>query len=141
MKLFQNLKRVYSKDYLLLIGIGFLPLIWKILEICFLVSFSNSLKILGQIALLGILFKMFEETILNPMYKILSKGNYSDSNISHKFLIFYSITTAIFTILLFVLARYILIISHVPEYIFRDTVVFIRIYIVACGIGVISKYL
>lgn len=145
MKMFQNLKRVYTKDYLLLIGIGFLPLIWKILEIYFLVSFSNSLKILGQVALLSIIFKIFEETILNPMYKILSRWDRSDSvdshNVSHKFLIFYSMATVIFTMLLLLLARYILIISQVPEYIFRETLVFIRIYIVACGIGVVSKYL
>ena len=71
----KTLKKIYSKEYLLLIGIRFLPLMWKILEICFLSSFDNALKILGQIALISIIFKIFEESILNPLYKILSKQN------------------------------------------------------------------
>ena len=54
-----ELKKVYTKEYLILIGIGFLPLLWKILEIAFLSSFNNALKILGQIALISIIFKEF----------------------------------------------------------------------------------
>ena len=67
-------KKIYSKQYLILIGIGFLPLLWKILEFAFLSGFENALKILGQITLIGIIFKVFEESILNPLYKILSKN-------------------------------------------------------------------
>ena len=44
-----KLKQIYSKEYLILIAIGFLPLIWKVLEITFLAGFENALKILGQI--------------------------------------------------------------------------------------------
>ena len=54
-----ELKKVYTKNYLILIGIGFLPLLWKILEITFLSSFDNALKIIGQIALISIIFKIF----------------------------------------------------------------------------------
>ena len=75
-----ELKKVYTKDYLILIGIGFLPLLWKILEITFLAPFENALKILGQIALISIIFKVFEESILNPLYKCFSKQNIENTN-------------------------------------------------------------
>ena len=139
------LKKIYSKEYCLLIGIGFLPLLWKILEISFLSSFPNALKILGQIALVSIIFKIFEESILNPLFKILSRHNFNSEEekltIAKKFLIYYFIATILFTILLVITRKHILKISQVPEYIFNETLEFLRIYIVACGVGVISKYL
>ena len=119
-----ELKKVYTKEYLILIGIGFLPLLWKILEIAFLSSFNNALKILGQIALISIIFKVFEESILNPLYKCFSKQNIDESQRQHfvkKFLIYYCLTTLVFTIALFFLSPYILKISKVPEYIFNET--------------------
>ena len=77
MKKIESIKKIYCKEYFILIGIGFLPLLWKILEISLLSSFDNSLKILGQTALIAIIFKIFEETLLNPLFKTLNK---SDSN-------------------------------------------------------------
>ena len=140
-----ELKKVYTKDYLILVGIGFLPLLWKILEIAFLSSYDNALKILGQIALIGIIFKIFEESILNPLYKCFSRQNINDENqrqyFINKFLIYYFVMTLVFTIALFFLSPYILKISKVPEYIFDDTLSFVKIYVAACGLGVVAKYL
>lgn len=139
-----ELKKVYTKDYLILIGIGFLPLLWKILEITFLAPFENALKILGQIALISIIFKVFEESILNPLYKCFSKQNIDESQRQHfvkKFLIYYFLTTLVFTIILYFLSPHVLKISKVPEYIFNETLSFIQLYVVASGLGVVSKYL
>lgn len=141
----KSIKKIYSKEYLILIGIGFLPLIWKILEIAFLSSFDNALKILGQIALISIIYKIFEESLLNPLYKLLGKDSYNtieDKNaIAKKFLLWYLGATTIFTILIFLFANPIMQISKVPEYIFAETIDFLRVYIVSCGLGIISKYL
>ena len=140
-----NLKNIYSKQYLLLICIGFLPLCWKVLEIVLLSGFVNGLKILAQISLIQIIFKIFEETLLNPLYKLLGKDNYKteeDKNtIAKKFLIYYSIATLAFTALVFILLSPILSISQIPEEIFNQTKSFLNIYIISCGLGVISKYL
>lgn len=139
-----ELKKVYTKEYWLLIGIGFLPLMWKILEISFLCSFSNALKIIGQIALINIIFKVFEDSILNPLYKTLSKHNLESEetkNITNKFLLCYALATIVFGSLLLVFSESILKISQVPVYIFDETLEFLRLYIIACGFGVISKYL
>ena len=82
---------------------------WKILEIVFLNPFPNALKILGQIALVSIIFKIFEESILNPLYKTLSKQNLkSDEDkraIISKFFVYYLFVTVIFTLLLFIFSR------------------------------------
>ena len=141
----KTLKKVYTKEYLLLIGIGLLPLMWKILEISFLSDFPNALKILGQIALISIIFKIFEETLLNPLYKTLSKQNLKTEEekqvVINKFLKYYIFLTAIFTLLVFVFSRNILEISKISNYLFDETFEFLRIYIIACGVGVISKYL
>lgn len=141
----KTLKKIYTKEYLLLIGIGFLPLMWKILEICFLSSYNNALKILGQIVLISIIFKIFEESILNPLFKILSKQNLKSEEekqtIVNKFLVHYLIATIIFTLLVFTFSKTILKISKVPDYLFLETLEFLKIYIIASGFGVISKYL
>ena len=139
------IKKIYSKEYLVLIGIGFLPLLWKILEIALLANFDNALKILGQITFVGIIFKIFEESLLNPLYKILSKENYtSDSQkyyIIKKFLIYYILATLVFTGILLVLNVSILKVSKVPSYIFDDTLHFFYIYIVVSALNTIAKYL
>ena len=139
-----ELKRVYTKDYLILMGIGFLPLLWKILEVSFLSSYDNALKILGQIALISIIFKVFEESILNTLYKFFSKQNINDTKREYfvkKFLMSYFLCTLVFTIAIFFLCPYILKISKVPDYIFNETLSFVKLYVAACGLGVISKYL
>lgn len=141
----KTLKNLYTKEYWLLIGIGFLPLMWKILEITFLNSFPNALKILGQIALISIIFKIFEESILNPLYKILSKRNFNTQEEKHvlirKFAKYYLIATILFTLLLFIFIKNILELSQIPSYIFDETLKFLKLYIIACGFGVISKFL
>ena len=142
--LMKTIKKIYSKEYFILIGIGFLPLMWKILEIAFLSSYSNALKILGQIALISIIFKVFEESILNPLFKVLSKQKNKEENNdinADGFLLYYSLATIFFTIFLIIFSKDILQISQVPEYIFSETLDFIKIYIIACGFGVISKFL
>ena len=145
MQLKSILKKIYTKDYLILICIGFLPLLWKILEIVFVSNYENALKILGQISLISIIFKIFEESLLNPLYKTLSKQNYENENnknlIAKKFLIYYTLSTIIFSLALFLLTKEILTISQVPEHIFEETLKFIKLYIIASGFGVISKYL
>lgn len=139
------IRKIYSKEFLILICIGFLPLIWKVLQITFLVSFENALKILGQISLIHIIFKVFEESILNPLYKILNKYSFQNEEdkivVAKKFLIKYSLITIIFTIVILLLSSNILRLSKVPDYIFTKTNSFLKIYIIACGWGVISKYL
>lgn len=140
----KSIKKVYSKEFWILVGVGFLPLLWKILEIAFLSSYENALKVFSQIVLIGIIFKVFEETLLNPLYKILGKLN-SDEQAKNlaakKFLVGYSIATIIFTLIVFLLNDWILKLSKVPEYILSETSTFFKIYIPATGIGVISKYL
>ena len=67
------IRKIYSKIFFILLGISFLPLIWKILEIALLSGFDNAIKILGQLSLLTIIFKVFEESLLNPLYKMFNK--------------------------------------------------------------------
>ena len=145
MKIKDCLKKVYTKEYLILIGIGLLPLLWKVLEIAFLSSFDNALKIIGQIALISILFKIFEESILNPLFKMLSPKEYKDDSKKYSaakyLLLYYVLATIVFSLLLLVASNSILEISLVPKYIFEDTLKFVRIYILACGVGVVVKYL
>jgi len=145
MKIKASLKKIYTKDYLILLGIGFLPIMWKILEIAFLSSSNHAIKILAQIAFISIIFKIFEESILNPLYKFFSKENIKNNtdknSIANKFLVYYSIATIAFSALLIIFCKEILQISQVPSYIFNDTLTFIKIYIIASGFGVISKFL
>ena len=56
------LKRIYTKEYFLFMAIGFLPLIYKIIQTFFLNSYENAIKILGQIAFLEIIYKIFLNT-------------------------------------------------------------------------------
>ena len=47
----------------------------------------------------------------------------------------------VFVIILIALSLFILKASQVPAEIFKETLIFIRIYIVSCGVGITSKYL
>ncbi len=138
-------KRVYTKEYWILLGIGFLPLLWKILEIAFLAGFDHALKIVGQLSFISIIFKIFEETLLNPLYKMLGKHSTGDEQekigMAKKFLLWYGVATLIFTVLIFLFNPLIVRASQVPQYIFSETVVFLKIYTIACGLGIVSKYL
>ena len=145
MKLRKLLNQIYKKEYFILLGIGFFPLLWKVLEISFLTGFDDALKVLGQIALISIIFKVFEETLLNPLYKILGE-NYNNSTndrniIARKFLFWFIIATVTFTILLSLIKTPIMKISQVPDSIFSETSTFLKIYIIACGFGLLCKYL
>lgn len=141
----KSLKKIYSKNFFIILGIGFLPLVWKFLEIALLAGFENSLKILGQLSLISIIFKVFEETLLNPLYKMFGKSilcsDEEKTYIAKKFLLFYFLSVLIFTILVFIFNKVIIEASQVPAYIFKDVFVFFKIYIVSCGFGIISKYL
>ena len=144
MKKIETIKKVYCKDYFILIGIGLLPLLWKVLEISLLSSFDNSLKILGQTALISIIFKIFEETLLNPLFKTLNKTDRNDTetnNIAKHFFNTYLIATVIFTSLILLLLNPIMKISMIPSYLFNDCLSFLKLYVIACGLGIISKYL
>lgn len=138
------MKKIYCKEYFILIGIGLLPLIWKILEISLLSSFDNSLKVLGQTALISIIFKIFEETLINPLFKMLSKNGNAENdknNTAKQFLKSYLIATFIFTSLVFILLKPIMQISMIPLYLFNECLSFLKIYTISCGFGIISKYL
>ena len=128
-----------------MLGIGFLPSLCKVLEIALLAGIESSIKILGQIALVGIIFKVFEEGLLNPLYKIFSSENYTTAEektaLAKKFLLYYSLATALFTAIVFVLTIPIMQVSKVPQSIFCETINFLRVYIIASGVGVVSKYL
>lgn len=142
MKKIESIKNIYCKDYFILIGIGLLPLLWKILEISLLSSFDNSLKILGQTALISIIFKIFEETLLNPLFKSLKKDS-TETNISiaKKFFKNYVLSTLIFTCSILILIKPIMKASMIPLYLFNDCLSFLKLYTIALGIGIISKYL
>ena len=141
----QSLKQIYSKNFFIFLGVGFLPLVWKILEIALLSGFDNAINILGQLALINIIFKVFEETLLNPLYKTLSKNNFKTDEqknaVAKKFLWVYIFITFAFTVLVFLLNRVIAKISCVPNDIFDKVIVFFNIYIFACGFGFIAKFL
>lgn len=145
MKNTSMIKKIYSKQYLILIAIGFLPLLWKVLEIVLLSSFNNALKILGQIALISIIFKVFEETLLNPLFKILNKNNYKNdadtTNVAKMFLKKYSLITIIFTTLILIFIKPIMEISKIPTYLFNESLTFLKIYTLSLGVNIICKYL
>ena len=80
---------------------------------------------MGQISLIHIIFKVFEESILNPLYKILNKYSFQNEEdkivVAKKFLIKYSLITIIFTIVILLLSSNILRLSKVPDDIFTKT--------------------
>ena len=145
MKLRLVLKNIYTKDYFILLCVGFIPLLWKILEIALLAGMDNALKILGQLALISIIFKVFEESLLNPLYKVLGQDSLDNAEdkeyIAKKFLLWFVIATFLFSGIVIILNVPIMKMSQVPGYIFDETLLFLRIYIVSCLFGLISKYL
>ena len=137
-------KRIYTKEYLLFLAIGFLPLIYKVFQISFLNSFENAIKILGQMAFLEIIFKIFQETIINPLFKILGKNDNCDESknfYAKKLLLVYSIACILFTICIFFLTTPIMKISQVPDEIFNQTKIFLQIMTFVNGTNIIVQYL
>jgi len=138
------LRKIYTKEYLLFLVIGFLPLIYKLFQILFLSSFENAIKIIGQMVFIEIIFKIFKETLINPLFKILGKNDNSEENKNYyakKLLIFYSMVCIAFTILIFLLINPIMEFSKIPAEIFTSTKTFLQIMTFVNGIGVIVKYL
>ena len=138
------LKWIFTKEYILFLAIGFIPLIYKIFQIAFLNSFENAIKILGQMAFIEIIFKIFQETIINPLFKTLGKNDNSDENKNYyakKLLLFYSITCAIFTIVIFFLIPPIMQISKIPTEILEKTKTFLQIMTFVYGTKIIVQYL
>lgn len=138
------LKRIYTKEYLLFLAIGFLPLIYKVFQIAFLNSFENAIKILGQMALIEIIFKIFQETIINPLFKILGKNDNAEevkNYFAKKLLIVYSAICFAFTLAIFLLVEPIMNISQIPAEIYVSTKLFLQIMIFVNGINVIVQYL
>ena len=135
-------KKVYSKHYLIFLLICFIPLMWKILEIALLSSFENGLKILGQVVLFSIIFKIFEETITTPLYRILAKDKSKNVSFNLKMvLLCVTVTTVFFTMAIFFLIDPIMKVSKVPNYIFEKTSLFMKIYVFSCGLGVVVNFL
>ena len=138
------IKKIYTKEYFLFLAIGFLPLIYKILQISFLNSFENAIKIIGQIAFIEIIFKVFQETLINPLFKTLGKNDNTEENknfYAKKLLIVYSALCLIFTIAIFFLIVPIMNFSKVPEEIFYAAKPFLQIMVFASGIKIIVQYL
>lgn len=138
------LKRIYTKEYLLFLAIGFLPLIYKVFQIAFLNSFENAIKILGQMAIIEIIFKIFQETIINPLFKILGKNDNAEevkNCFARKLLVVYSAICLAFTLVIFLLVEPIMNISQIPAEIFVSTKLFLQIMIFVNGINVIVQYL
>ena len=138
------LKRIYTKEYLLFLAIGFLPLIYKVFQIAFLNSFDNAIKILGQMALIEIIFKIFQETIINPLFKILGKNDNAEevkNYFARKLLIVYSAICLAFALSIFFLVEPIMNLSQIPTEIFVSTKSFLQVMIFVNGINVIAQYL
>ena len=138
------LKRIYTKEYLLFLAIGFLPLIYKVFQIAFLNSFENAIKILGQMAIIEIIFKIFQETIINPLFKTLGKND-NDEEVKNyyarKLLIVYSAICLAFTLSIFLLVEPIMNLSQIPAEIFVSTKLFLQIMIFVNGFNVVVQYL
>ena len=135
-------KRVYSKEYLLFLAIGFLPLLYKVCQIAFLNTYTNAIKILGQIVFLQIIFKIFQETLINPLFRMLGKSNNESKNYyAKKLLVIYSAVCLVFTLAVFFCVDPIMRVSNVPQEIFSQTKTFLQIVVFYCGVNVIVQYL
>lgn len=137
----QSVKSIYSKNYLIFVLIGFLPLIWKILQIVFLIPFENAMNILGQMSLIAIIFKMFQETLINPLFKIFGDGHKYKSYLARKYFLFITIATTIFTIIIFLLIPQIMVISKTPSEIYSQTLPFLKLCAVSFGLNIIMQFL
>ncbi len=138
------LKKIYKKEYLLFLAIGFLPLIYKICQIIFLTPFENAIKIIGQMAFIEIIFKIFQETIINPLFKVLGKNDNNEEAKNYyakKFLLAYSIICIGFTFAIFFAIVPIMNFSKIHEEIFDMSKSFLQLMVFANGVNVIVQYL
>ena len=138
------LRKIYTKEYLLFLVIGFLPLIYKLLQLLFLSSFENAIKIIGQMVFIEIIFKIFKETLINPLFKTLGENDNSEESKNYyakKLLMVYSLICVSFTVLIFLLINPIMEFSKIPAEIFNSTKTFLQIMVFVNGLGVIVQYL
>lgn len=130
-----------SKNYLLFVIIGYLPLIWKFFQILFLTPFPNALKILGQLSLMAIIFKIFQETIIQPLYKTFGDAYNQKSFLARKYFKYILIATLIFTSIIFFLVPQISVVSKIPLEIFDETIIFLRLSAISFGLNILVQFL
>lgn len=138
------LKKVYTKEYFIFLIIAYLPLLYKICQIALLSSFVDAMNILGQMTLIGIIFKCLQETLINPLFKTLGKNDNTEESKNYyakKFLAIYSLIVAIFTILIFFLLKPIMQASKIPQSIFDQTYIFLQMMVFVNGLKIIIQYL
>lgn len=129
------------KNYLLFVIIGYLPLIWKLFQIIFLTTFDNALKILGQLSLLAIIFKIFQETIINPLYKLFGDSFENKSNLARHYFKFILVFSFIFTACVFFLIPQIASISKIPTEILSPSISFLKLSAIAFGLNILVQFL
>ncbi len=138
------LKKVYTKEYLIFLIIGYMPLLYKICQTAFLTSFVDAMKIIGQMTLIGIIFKCLQETLINPLFKTLGKNDNSEeckNYYAKKFLWIYSLIVAAFILMIFFLLKPIMLSSKIPQEIFDQTYLFLQIMVFVNGLKIIIQYL
>lgn len=139
-----SVKKAYCKEYFIFLVLGYLPLLWKVFQMIFLAPFENSMKIMAQIAFLSIIFKCLQETMINPLFKILGKDHTDEQSKNHyarKFFVVYSLVVAAFTLVVFLLLKPIMQVSCVPEEIFEESYTFLRIMVFVYGLQILGQYL
>ena len=95
-------------------------------------------------AFIEIIFKIFQETIINPLFKVLGKNDNSEelrNYYARKLLVVYSVTCLAFTLGIFLLVDPIMSVSQVPVEIFTSTKLFLQIMVFVNGVKVIVQYL
>lgn len=138
------MKKVYTKEYLIFLIIGYIPLLYKICQIALLSPFADAMKILGQMTLLGIIFKCLQETLINPLFKTLGKNDNTEESKNYyakRFLWIYSLIVVIFSLIIFFMLKPIMIASQIPQEIFDQTHLFLQMMVFVNGFKIIIQYL
>jgi len=130
-----------NKNFLIFIVIGYLPLIWKFFQILFLTPFPYALKILGQLSLMAIIFKIFQETIIQPLYKTFGDAFNQKTFLARKYFKYILLITFIFTFIIFLLVPKIAIISKIPFEIFNEAIIFLRLSTISFGLNILVQFL
>ena len=133
-----------NKVFYLLILITFMPSILQILNVIFITNIQNAVKVMSQISFLLIIYKVFEETALTPLFKILSEHkNNKELRLAKikKYFTIITLFTAIFTALIYILLPTIISFSEVPSYIVEETILFFQISVISLSVTVLIKLL
>lgn len=102
------------------------------------------MKILGQMTLLGIIFKCLQETLINPLFKTLGKNDNTEESKNYyakRFLWIYSLIVVIFSLIIFFMLKPIMIASQIPQEIFDQTHLFLQMMVFVNGFKIIIQYL